>query len=160
MRPRRLAGVSYRGYRRYFLTICTFSRRSCFTHADIVRDVWLQFVETANANDFDVIAYCFMPDHLHVLVEGTNDATDLRIFVSTAKQRAAYAARSWIRGRLWQPGCYERILREDEDVFDVVRYILQNPVRAGLVRSPGEYPFLGGIVAVDELSDSVSWRPR
>ena len=160
MRPRRLANISYLGCQRYFLTICTSERRECFTDARLVDVVWLQFSRQAEAHAFAVIAYCFTPDHLHLLVEGTSDAADLCSFVSTAKHRGAYAARKWIRGRLWQPGYYERVLREGDDALDVNRYILQNPVRAGLARSPGDYPFLGGMVAVEELEIAASWRPK
>lgn len=145
MRPRRLANVSYRGCRRYFLTICTAHKRECFVDAPLVRDVWLQFTQASSASDFVITAYCFMPDHLHLLVEGTSDKADLCRFVSTAKHRGAYAARKWIRGRLWQRGYDERVLRDDEHMRDVIRYILQNPVRAGLAKSPDEYPFLGEI---------------
>jgi hypothetical protein len=46
----------------------------------------------------------------------------------------------------------DRVLRSDEATFDVVRYIFENPVRAGLVRSPADYPFLGSDVwSVEEI---------
>jgi hypothetical protein len=41
---------------------------------------------------------------------------------------------------LWQKSYHDHILRKEEAVADVVRYILENPVRAGLVDSIGEYP--------------------
>jgi REP element-mobilizing transposase RayT len=100
-----------------------------------------------------------MPDHLHLLVEGTSDEADLCGFVSAAKHRGAYAARKWIRGRLWQRGYYECVLRDEDHTRDVIRYILQNPVRAGLAKSPDEYPFLGGIHRSDDLNVATSWRP-
>ena len=48
--------------------------------------------------------------------------------------------------RLWQPFGYEHILRADERVEVVARYILENPVRAGLARVVSEYPFVGSQV--------------
>jgi putative transposase len=109
----------------------------------MVHDVRSQFLRCARANDFAILAYCFMPDHLHVVAQGIKPTSDLRLFVAVAKQRSAYAARSWTKGRLWQPGYYERILRDRDDVQNVIRYVLENPVRAGLVRVAGDYPFAG-----------------
>lgn len=70
-----------------------------------------------------------MPDHLHFLVEGLSDS---------ANSAALWALRP--KG-LWQDGYYERILRRDEDSVAVCHYILDNPVRAGLVAAPSDYPF-------------------
>ena len=44
---------------------------------------------------------------------------------------------------LWQPSFHDRVLRDDESDLHVLRYILWNPVRAGLVERPEDYPFLG-----------------
>ncbi len=96
-----------------------------------------------------------MPDHAHLLVEGLTGGASLRRFVKMAKQRsgAAYALASG--HPLWQKGYYERVLRHDEEAQHVARYIVANPVRAGLVRSPDEYPHLGSdIWTVAELIES------
>src|SRR5688572_13897972 len=160
MRPPRLHGFPYVGCQRYFLTICTFQRTRHFTSRDLVTAVWLQFTRTASEEQFALIAYCFMPDHLHVLAEGHAPSSDLKAFMATAKQRAAHAARPWIRGRLWQSGYFDRILREEDSAQEIARYILQNPIRAGLVTSARDYPFLGSeILSKDQLIESTSGRP-
>ena len=158
MRPPRLEGFSYVGLRQYFLTICTHERLRHFTSETLVRDVYAQFLRTGRENGIAILAYCFMPDHVHLLVEAARDDADLEAFVATAKQRAAYIARQWIRGRLWQPGYFDRILREEDDVFAVARYVLNNPVRAGLVDAPEEYPFLGSeVLTTNDLIGSCAW---
>jgi len=85
-----------------------------------------------------------MPDHVHLLVEGTTLKADLRLFVAEAKRLAAHAARPCIRGRLWQPGYNDRILRDRDDAYEINRYILGNPIRAGLPEVQRKYPFVGG----------------
>jgi len=77
VRPRRLSNASYTGRWAYFLTICTFGRRECFNDAMLVHRVWSQFTRTAEANGFDIPAYCFMLDHLHLLAEGVAANADL-----------------------------------------------------------------------------------
>jgi putative transposase len=44
---------------------------------------------------------------------------------------------------LWQQGYFERVLRNDEGTLTVIRYVFENPVRAGLVERYEDYPFLG-----------------
>lgn len=45
------------------------------------------------------------------------------------------------RRRLWQPGFHDRVLRAEDDLVAVARYVVANPIRAGLSRSFGGYPF-------------------
>ena len=154
-RPRRLESFSYIGLARYFLTFCTRNRRRVFFDEVIVSMTMLEFRQAANREEFAILAFCVMPDHSHLLVEGATDRSDLRRFVKSAKQQsgAAYALRR--AEPLWQEGYYERVLRRDEDVRDIARYILWNPVRAGLVRTPVEYPYIGSDVwSIEELIES------
>ena len=51
---------------------------------------------------------------------------------------------------------YERVLRDDEATLAVARYIIENPVRAGLVSDPRDYPFLGSqVFSLDEILSAV-----
>ena len=161
MRPRRLRGFDYVGQHRYFLTLCTFRRRQLFRNATVVNPVLEELLRTASECAFAVLAYCFMRDHLHALVEGTADDANLRTFVKLFRQRATIAARSVVDRPLWQEGYFERVLREEDTTLEVIAYILRNPVRAGLVHVPGANPFSGSsIVCVGELLDAVAWRPK
>jgi putative transposase len=145
-RPRRLEGVSYVGYNFYFLTFCTRDRAQVFVEDSPVYSSLLQFRRTATLEGFSINAYCFMPDHVHLLVEATRPDSDLKRFAKLAKQRAGAAYALSGRGRLWQEGYYERILRDDDAPRDVARYIIANPLQAGLVASPMEYPYAGSDV--------------
>jgi hypothetical protein len=80
-----------------------------------------------------------MPDHLHLLARGLDRQCDLRRFAKRAKQLSAYHARRTRRVRLWQPGYYDRVIRYDEEP-GYVEYIRMNPVCAGLVERPEDYP--------------------
>ncbi len=142
-RPRRLDAFSYLGPYRYFLTCCCRLRRRSFEISATVDETVDCFLIAAASEGFAVLAYCLMPDHAHWLVEGTTDAADFRQFVKMAKQRsgAAFAARH--RAALWQEGYYERVLRNEESSRDVARYIVENPVRAGIVANARAYPSVG-----------------
>ena len=104
---------------------------------------------------FALLAYCLMPDHAHLLVEGLADTSALRRFAKLAKQRSGARHAIDVGQRLWQEGYDEHVLRGDEDARHVARYIIENPVRAGLVTTPFQYPYLGSDVwTLRELIDS------
>ena len=141
----RLKGFDYQGLYRYFLTICTSKRKRLFVDDESARIVLTQLSRTADDHRFDVIAYCFMPDHLHLLVEGTHTAADFCEFVRIFKQRSSY---EWKRKRgtvLWQRNCFEHVLRDEEDTVGIAKYILENPVRGNLVQRPQDYRYLGSL---------------
>jgi len=155
--PRHLSSFDYRGKYRYFLTFCTHGRRPYFTSGATVDLVLEQFRRAATAQHMAILAWCFMPDHLHVLVEGTRDTSSLLAFVRVAKQRAGFLFSRRAGSRLWQRHGYERVLRKDEDLFSVAAYIVANPVRAGLVRNVREYAFLGSdVYSVEELAEAAA----
>lgn len=83
-----------------------------------------------------------MPDHLHLIVElgGTELLSKLmqRVKAVTATSANLVSRRS---GPLWMAGFHDRALRKDEDVRAVARYVVVNPMRAGLAASIGDYPF-------------------
>jgi putative transposase len=142
-RPPRLRDFDYCGIHTYFLTICTFDRRRLFESTDCVTQVTAHLLRTAADYEFVIVAYCFMPDHLHALVEATALDSDFRKFTSMFKQRSAYQYRCAGSGQLWQEGYYERVLRSDEAHLPIAAYIVANPVRANLCEDLREYPFIG-----------------
>ncbi len=142
-RPSRLRTFDYVGVHRYFLTILTDDRRQVFLLADVVDPQRLLFLHIAAQKEFGVIAYCFMPDHLHALVEGQSDRADFIDFMNRFKQRSGYEYKQVSGNRLWCEGYFDRVLREDEATLAVALYILMNPVRRGLSATIEGYAFSG-----------------
>jgi REP-associated tyrosine transposase len=141
-RPTRLKDFSYIGKYHYSLRFSTSKRRRVFERPILANAAVEQIQRTCAIESFLVIAYCVMPDHLHVIVRGTSATSDLRRCVKLMKQRIEYVARSQFQIRhLWQQGYYERVLRSRYAVETAVRYVLENPVHAGLARRAGDYPF-------------------
>jgi REP-associated tyrosine transposase len=89
-KPRRLAHDAYKGERLYFVTLLTESRRPVFSDPEVVSQCAAQFMRAAQATKFKIVAYCYMPDHLHILVRGMSGASDLIAFVKRAKQLSGY----------------------------------------------------------------------
>lgn len=130
--PVPLANFDYIGPHRYFLTWCCFERQPLFAERVAVDLVLSQILRACQPSGIVIIAYCFMPDHVHFLVEGQRPDSNARRFFSLAKQYAGYAYSKQVGGRLWQRYGFEHIVRSDQTSKTVTCYILENPVRAGL----------------------------
>ena len=141
----RLKSFDYAGPYAYSVSCCTRERRPHLSHKDTI-DVILCYLEEVSAQfRFSVYAYCFMPDHLHLLVVGTENCS-LTKFMTLFKQRTNYAFKSEHGDPLWQRSYYDHILRREEALRDVALYIFENPVRKGLVANYRDYPFSGSLV--------------
>ena len=144
--PGHLKAFSYVGLHRYSLTFCTDHRRHLFTKQEAVDLVLTQISRAAAEYQFEIIAYCFMPDHLHLLVEGKSDSSDCKRFMAHAKQYSGFYYSKAYRSTLWQRYGFEHVLRDEEITIVVARYILANPTRKGLVERVEDYPYVGSLV--------------
>jgi putative transposase len=140
-RPLRLPEFDYLGCYQYFVTCCTVQCRQIFVTGEVVTPLALQILHTCRARDFEVLAYVFMPDHLHLLIEGQSKGADFRALMRVLRQRTTIQYRGQHRAALWQDGYFERVLRDSTHSKTVVEYLLANPVRAGLVECATEYAF-------------------
>jgi REP element-mobilizing transposase RayT len=91
------------------------------------------------------LAWVLMPDHLHWLV--ALEQGSLSALMSRFKSRSsqAYKDRTGYPNAIWQKGYHDRALRRDEDVLNAARYIVANPLRAGLTQRLGDYPLWDAI---------------
>ena len=141
----RLNSFDYRGEYRYSLTFCTLNRERYFEDEENVRVALTQIGRAADVEGFDVPIYCFMPDHFHWLAIGRSSPSQLQRLIKTSKQLTGYAHRQRTGTQLWQRSGWDHVLRRDEDTPAVVKYILSNPVRAGLVEREEDYPSSGSL---------------
>ena len=149
-KPNRLPAISYIGRKSYFLTLCLSERRRLFARSRLTGAITDVLKQTCEAHYFGLYAYCFIPDHLHLLLCGMTDIADLSAMVRTFKGRAAAAARRLGYADFWQKGFYDRVIRSGEEFENAAAYVLMNPVRAGLVQDFAEWPHSG--------SSMLDWR--
>ena len=158
--PGHLQAFDYTGLYRYFLTFCCHSTAArFFTSTPVVELVLSQILRAADDEQFAILAYCFMPDHAHLLVEGLSEFIQRAALHQPAPSSSPgfHYRQRHRRNRLWQRYGYEHVLRDDEDTRRVARYILENPIRRGLVRRAKDYPFVGSCVfTLDEILEGTT----
>jgi len=92
-----------------------------------------------------VPVYCFMPNHQHLIITGTQRDSDIWKAITSYKQKTGFWMKSNKSGIRWQKDFYDHVIRRHEDIATQIKYILDNPVRKRLVSSWEEYPFQGSI---------------
>jgi putative transposase len=158
--PQHLKAFDYVGLSRYFLTFCTAGRRQHFVDHERVDLVLGHVLQVAVDTGFAIVAYCFMPDHLHLLIEAQTESSDCLRFIKRAKQFSGYYFKRRFSTPLWQRYRYEHVLRGDEVTLSIARYIVENPVRAGLAARVEGYPFVGSTVhTIGEILEAVQMMP-
>jgi putative transposase len=120
----------------YFLTICTDGRARVLDNAETDSFVRGFVSESVERYGVYVDCYALMPDHVHLIVTIAPDSkTPLGLWVKAFK---AMTARRRFK---WQPGFFDHVLRSDESRSEKWEYIRMNPVRAGLVENPADWPY-------------------
>ncbi|MBI2059036.1 MAG: transposase [Nitrospirae bacterium] len=145
-RKHRLPPDSYRGQAAASFTLCIQDRRSIFNNPFPVPRFVDILMNSLQRHLCDSPVYLFMPDHMHLVLQGTSAQSDLRQCVVSFKQASGFWFRREMAGIRWQKDFYDHILRKDEDLVKHLRYVLDNPVRKGLVTDWRAYPFKGSTV--------------
>ena len=142
-KPNRLGAPAYVGRRWYFVTICAGGRRPVFQDAELVSTLLTELEQTCAEHTFSLYAYCFMPDHVHLELVGTDDQSNLPEMLREFKGHVAARARLMgVRG-VRQKGYYDHVVRPGENKDAVAWYIFNNPVRKNLVSDPRAWPHTG-----------------
>ncbi|MBW3550652.1 MAG: transposase [Proteobacteria bacterium] len=130
----------------YHLTVATQARAPVFADYRAASAASRCFQNATMLGDATMLAWVLMPDHAHWLLQlGEND--QLEAVVNRLKSGSARATNRMLdrKGVLWSRAYHDHAMRSDEDLRAVARYIVANPLRAGLVDSIGNYPFWNAV---------------
>ena len=124
--------------KQHSVTFCTDHR---WVLPELVRSIILECCLHDNGLTFDLRVAVVMPDHVHMifmpLVDfGRMEVYSLAEIMDAVKGASAHTVNKALgrRGRVWQPESFDHVLRSSESLDAKITYLLENPVRAGLVR--------------------------
>ena len=118
----------------YHVTAITFERQPVFLDLRSARVLISALREAQARSEAATLAFVVMPDHMHWLLQLGEDAS-LSAVVGAVKAVTAHG----LGKRIWQSGFHDHALRQEEDLAKLARYIVANPLRAGLVQRVGDY---------------------
>ncbi|MBA1380468.1 REP-associated tyrosine transposase [Pseudomonas brassicacearum] len=129
----------------YLLTTNTAGRKPVFQSFALGRLVVEQFRCAQDERWAKSLAWVIMPDHFHWLIELQQGSLNELMQKTKSLSAQAVNMSTGHRGCLWQPGYHDRALRREEDLVKLARYVVANPLRAGLVERLGDYPLWDAI---------------
>ena len=130
----RLKEYDYSSRGMYFITICVREMKHIFGIASnnsvtlnecgkLLDDTISNFKN----NKYEVLFYQIMPNHIHIILELKNNETiQLSNVVSKLKSKCTFKIGL---KNIWQRGYYERVIRDQKEYDNIVRYISENPFR-------------------------------
>ena len=125
----------------YFITTVTDERTPWFQEFDLACLMCRYLHSFETLGDADNLCWVVMPDHMHLLIQLRDDS--ISRVLNRLKSRSAIGLNRLIgrSGRFWARGYHEHALRSEENLLGVARYIVANPLRAGLATSLRKYPY-------------------
>jgi REP element-mobilizing transposase RayT len=144
----RLPRPDYLGCRRYFVTLCCFERRAVFLDEELCAEFLSALATESLHQEFAVLAYCLMPDHVHLLAQGLEASSGLSRFVRAVKQNSGFHLKRKTRSAIWQRFFHDHILRPGESSDAVAWYIWMNPVRVGICGNFRDYRHSGSLTGL------------
>lgn len=126
----------------YLITTTTQNREPLFSHFPAACSAARCFEDAALLRGSRMLAWVLMLDHAHWLLQ-LGEADNLGDVIGRLKSASSrHTNRTLNRmGSLWSKAFHDHALREEDDLQAVARYIVANPLRAGLVKRIGDYPF-------------------
>jgi REP element-mobilizing transposase RayT len=144
-KPRRLEQI-FQSYDSpiYFITFCTYDRNKLLSNEQI-HSRFQEFALKSQDHGAAIGRYVIMPDHIHLFVR---IAPQLRIgnTIRLLKRSLSSVMESPLPH--WQPGFFDHIVRHSESYSEKWAYVYHNPVRAGLVEKPEDWPYQGEVVSI------------
>ena len=126
--------------RAYLITAVVHQRRQIFTDWRLGRLLVAELRRAHELGWVNSIAWVVMPDHFHWLLQ--LEQCTLAQLMQTTKSRSTLTINRALNreGAFWQTGYHDRAIRDGEGLLPFARYIVANPLRAGLVNKIGDYP--------------------
>jgi REP element-mobilizing transposase RayT len=133
-------------FKQHFVTFSTDRR---WTLPQSVRSLVLESCIHDDGVKFDLRVAVVMPDHVHLIFTPLIDSKRMEIYslaeiMDAIKGASAHKINKALgrSGRVWQPESFDHVLRSSESLDAKVEYVIENPVRKGLVFKAGDYPWL------------------
>ena len=147
-RPLRLELLFSSVYPLYFVTFNTYRRLKLLARPEI-HEVFRSFCIRAEEHDVAVGRYVIMPEHVHLFVAIPPIGITLSKWIHALRTVVGKELlRLGTQKPHWQEGSFDHVLRSAESYAQKWEYVQMNPVRAGLVTDPDDWPYQGEIVRI------------
>ncbi len=131
----------------FFVTFGTFNRKPVLAYAEL-HSRFLEFAERSAERDTAIGKYVIMPDHIHFFIRPARDHRLGPTIGFLKRSLSGALKRSQVVAPHWQPGFFDHLIRSSKSYSEKWDYVVQNPVRAGLVDCSENWPYCGEVVSI------------
>jgi len=137
----RIGRFSHHGYV-YFITTRCFNKNKIFVDKNAVQVIF-ECIDWLTSRSYIDLHFCVvMPDHIHLVIslEGSKHLSEV---IKSLKQYTSRRIKLILSlsDPVWQEQYYDHVIRKEENIIEIIKYCWYNPVRAGLVTNPNDYPY-------------------
>ncbi len=126
----------------YLITVCCNNREKLFLDRAAARVMSLTLNNVLAEKQSKILAWVVMPDHVHLALQ-LAEAETLAKTMNRINSCSAIAVNKVLNrhSKVWQGAYHDHALRDEKQLFTAIEYLISNPIRAGLVRKLGDYPY-------------------
>lgn len=99
-----------------------------------IADICRNTLHYPDGKEYELICYCIMPNHIHLVFELIKGNKGISKIMQSIKRVSARKSNLLLNksGTFWQDESYDRLVRDDKELYFIIRYVLLNPVNTGL----------------------------
>ncbi len=93
--------------------------------------------------DYSVYCFCIMPNHFHIVFRHLENSRDIDQIMKSIKGFSAREINKLLnrKGAIWQSESFDHIVRDEDELYRIINYVIMNPVKAGLVENWRDWNF-------------------
>ncbi len=131
----------------YLITVCCNNREKIFLDFNAARVMSSILHKVLKEQQSKILAWVVMPDHMHLALQLAEDET-LAKTMNRINSCSAIAVNKVLNrhSKLWQGAYHDHALRDEGQLFTAIRYLISNPIRAGLAETLGDYPYWNSVI--------------
>lgn len=109
----------------------------CYLRENKVAEIVISTIQFLNKKDYNLIAYCIMPNHVHLVFALREQSKSVDKIMQSIKRYSAREINRLMKrsGSLWQAESYDHVVRNEDELYRIIKYVLTNPVKACLVEN-------------------------
>ena len=149
-------------HKTFFVTFCTAQR---WILPGLARDIVVETCIRGNGHRYELHALVVMPDHVHLALSPRRDEEGRNYSIPEIMQEIKSVSAHRINkqthysGKVWQDESFDRAMRSAEDLDLKIEYMIDNPVRAGIVESATTYRWIWVETVDSRAADSTGGAP-
>lgn len=131
----------------YLIAVCCNNREKIFSDFNAARVMSSILHKVLKEQQSKILAWVVMPDHMHLALQLAEDET-LAKTMNRINSCSAIAVNKALNrhSKLWQGAYHDHALRDEGQLFTAIRYLISNPIRAGLAEKLGDYPYWNSVI--------------